>query len=259
MPPVSRVVQLVWMPARWNSGTDSRLTVPGWPGGSSVGSRPVSTSRFCRLAMTERCDMTTPRAVPVVPDENMIRAGSSSATGTGSRAAGPGAAGRRPPAGAARPARGRGPPGRGTAPPGAGLAGQHQHGRGLIQGRGRLGPAPPRVAEHRDGAQGLRRPERDDPLDLVEPEQHDPLARPHAQPAQVRRDPGHGAGERAVAEPALALDEELALRPASRAGQQFGQGARPPGVRQAGMAARGAGHDLPPPARFLSRRSPVAG
>ncbi len=93
MPPVSRARQLVWMPARWNSGTDSRLTVPGWPGGSSLGSRPVSTSRFCRLAMTERWDMTTPLAVPVVPEENMIRAGSSSVTRAGCEAGGCGAGG----------------------------------------------------------------------------------------------------------------------------------------------------------------------
>ena len=77
-----------WTPPIWNSGPLCKMTSGGRSPRSWCGSRFDTTSRFCRLAMTERCASTAALARPVVPAVKMISAGSSSlpvgGSGTGS-------------------------------------------------------------------------------------------------------------------------------------------------------------------------------
>ncbi len=241
-PPDSSVLQLTWMPARWNSGTDSMLTVPGWVSDSSSGSRPVRTSRLWMLATTARWDMSTPLGAPVVPELNMMIASASSSGGASVE----GFLVRHPIDRLAQSGHRQG---------GTPLlaVGDHQRGIGLVEGGADLVVAPPGVAEDGGAADRLHRPEADDPFDGVEADEGHPVSRAHAMLPQDRSHPGDRPLVLRRGEPALALDEQFAVGPAPRGEQELADRVRPVGVEPAGMPVDHALGDLPAPVRCRER------
>ena len=181
------------------------------------------------FATTERCDISTPLAAPVVPELNMISARSSSAAGAGSNGRWPSPSTRDRTS--AKVTRVRSGP----------------RSRSVIASAGTTWPdrvpnllvAPPGVPEGGDGTENLQGPERHDPFDAVEAEQEHAVARADAACLQVRGDPGDGAFVAGAGQPAIALHQVLPVTPAAGVEQQVGDRARPARVDQAGMP----GHD----------------
>ena len=74
----------------WNSGPLCRITAPGFDASSCCGSRPETSSRLCRFAITERLARTAALGSPVVPAVKTMTAGSfSSAPPCGAGSADP--------------------------------------------------------------------------------------------------------------------------------------------------------------------------